>query len=39
MTDHASRSPAVHATTARTGVTVGERLLALITAALLGVDA
>jgi glucan phosphoethanolaminetransferase (alkaline phosphatase superfamily) len=39
MTDHASRSPAVHATTARAGVTAGERLLALITAALLGVDA
>ena len=38
MTDHASRSPAAHAT-ARAGVTVGERLLALITAALLGVDA
>jgi glucan phosphoethanolaminetransferase (alkaline phosphatase superfamily) len=39
MTDHVSRSPAVHATTARAGVTVGERLLALITAVLLGVDA
>jgi len=39
MADHASRSPAVHATTARAGVTVGERVLALITAALLGVDA
>ena len=39
MTDHASRSPAVHATPARARVTVGERLLALITAALLGVDA
>ena len=39
MTDHASRSPAVHGTTARPGVSVGERLLALITAALLGVDA
>ena len=39
MTDHASRSPAVHASTARTGVPVGERLLALIVAALLGVDA
>ena len=39
MTDHTSRSPAVHATTARAGVTAGERLLALITAALLGVDA
>ena len=40
MTDHASRSPAVHATTtARARVTAGERLLALITAALLGYDA
>ena len=38
MTDHASRSPAAHASTARTGVPAGERVLALITAALLGVD-
>lgn len=39
MTDHASRSPAVHATTARTGVSAGERVLSVVTAALLGVDA
>ena len=39
MTDHASRLPAVPATPARTAVSVGERLLALLTAALLGVDA
>jgi glucan phosphoethanolaminetransferase (alkaline phosphatase superfamily) len=39
MTDHVSHSPAVHANTARAGVTAGERLLALITAVLLGVDA
>src|ERR1700750_1140171 len=39
MTAHASRSPAAPVTTSRAGVTVGERLLALITAALLGVDA
>ncbi|WP_433306960.1 hypothetical protein ACQP2F_22200 [Actinoplanes sp. CA-030573] len=38
MTDHASRSPAVHATTARAGVSAGERILAVVTAALLGVD-
>ena len=38
MTAHASPSPAVHTST-RAGVTVGERLLALVTAALLGVDA
>lgn len=39
MTDHVFRSPAAHATTARAHITVGERLLALITAVLLGVDA
>lgn len=39
MTDHVSRPPAIHATTARAGVSAGERLLAVITAALLGVDA
>jgi glucan phosphoethanolaminetransferase (alkaline phosphatase superfamily) len=40
MTEHASRSPAVHAATrTRAGVSVGERLLALVTAGLLGVDA
>jgi glucan phosphoethanolaminetransferase (alkaline phosphatase superfamily) len=38
MTEHASRLPAVHATTARAGVTVGERVLSLVTAVLLGVD-
>jgi glucan phosphoethanolaminetransferase (alkaline phosphatase superfamily) len=41
MTEHASHSPAVHAarTRARARTSAGERLLALITAALLGVDA
>jgi len=39
MTDHASPSRVAHSATTRAGVTVGERLLALITAALLGVDA
>src|ERR1700754_971118 len=40
MTDHASHSPAIHAAaTTRARVTVGERLLALITAVLLGVEA
>jgi glucan phosphoethanolaminetransferase (alkaline phosphatase superfamily) len=39
MTAHASHSPAVQATTTRAGVTVGERVLAVITAVLLGVDA
>jgi glucan phosphoethanolaminetransferase (alkaline phosphatase superfamily) len=39
MTDHASRSPAFSATAARTRAAAGERLLALVTAALLGVDA
>jgi|tagenome__1003787_1003787.scaffolds.fasta_scaffold20197088_1 glucan phosphoethanolaminetransferase (alkaline phosphatase superfamily) len=39
MTDHVSRPPTIPATTARAGVSAGERLLAVITAALLGVDA
>jgi glucan phosphoethanolaminetransferase (alkaline phosphatase superfamily) len=38
MTDHAFPTPTVHATAARAGVTVGERVLSLITAVLLGVD-
>ena len=39
MTAHASPSPATHPIATRAGVTVGERLLALVTAVLLGVDA